>query len=226
MLELISVHVPKCAGSAFALTLQHAYGEDAVFLDYEDRPVDPSSPMNLDLDGFVERFTAGPLRAIAAKQVVHGHFHVGKYRAVGSRCRRITFLRHPVDRTLSHFFFWQRLPRHGHALHDYVLDRGLSVIEFARLPYIRHFYERVFFGGIDRDAFDFVGSVERFADDIVRLSQLLDRPLDEFTTNVGAEDRRIRRAGDDALRDELSRLLADDVAFFHRWCPDVEIRTS
>ena len=47
-IEVISVHVPKCAGVSLRHVFESAYGDDAVLLDYGDRPADPTSPMNLD----------------------------------------------------------------------------------------------------------------------------------------------------------------------------------
>lgn len=214
MLRLISVHVPKCAGTAFAQTLQQAYGADKVYLDYADRPVDPSSPMHLDPEGFFESFAGGAFPFGAEVEVVHGHFNLRKYRAVDRACPRITFLRDPVDRTLSHYAFWQKLPRHGHRLHDYVLDRGLGIVEFARLPFIRHFYRDVIFGGVERDELDFVGSVETLERDMARLSALVGRPLAAFTTNVGPRDEVV----ESAVREELTDLLAGEIALYRRWC--------
>jgi hypothetical protein len=215
--ELISVHVPKCAGSSFRVALQRAYGEDEVQLDYGDRVADPAAPMNLDPDGFLERVRAGGYAELAQKRVVHGHFHVGKYRYYTEPCRRITILRHPVDRTISNYHYWQHFDRHGHALHDYMLDRGLSLLQFARLPYMRHFYERVFFGGIERSVFDYVGSVETLQHDLSALSEMLGRPLGMFQTNLGPDASSVD-AEDPGVREELEQLLGSDIAFYRRWC--------
>src|SRR5579875_762665 len=149
MLELISVHVPKCAGTAFRMALQQAYGRAELDLDYADRPLDPAAPMHLDPDGFFARRPEPP----AGARVVHGHFHAGKYRHLDEACPRIAILRHPVARTISHYEFWLRLAPAGHALHAYMRESGLDLLGFARLPFIRHAYARVLFAGLDRREF-------------------------------------------------------------------------
>lgn len=173
--------------------------------------------MNLDPEGFLERIRAGGYPELANTSVVHGHFHVGKYRYYTKRCRRITILRHPVERTISNYNFWLHFDRHGHALQDYMLDRGLSLLQFARLPYMRHFYERVFFGGVERSDFDYVGSVETLEHDLRALSEMLGRPLGMVFTNAGSDGSSGAHV-DAGVRAELEKLLSDDIAFYRRWC--------
>jgi hypothetical protein len=218
VLELISVHVPKCAGYAFRIALQAAYGTDSVHLDYGDRVADPASPMQLDPDGFLEGVRAGGYAELSGKCVVHGHFHIRKYRYLTQPARRITVLRHPVDRTVSNYNFWQTFKRHGHTLQNYMLDRRLSLIQFARLPYMRYFYERVYFAGIERSLFDYVGSVESLDRDLPALSELLGRPLALPRANVGAQRSESTATEQAEAREELLEILRDDIAFYRRWC--------
>jgi hypothetical protein len=217
VLELISVHVPKCAGSSFLAALQGAYGVEGVQLDYDDHLADPASPINIDPDGFFERARSSGYPELAGRYAVHGHFHIDKYRAVTERCRRVTILRDPVDRTVSNYYFWQHLNRTGHTLQDYVLDRRLSLVEFARLPIMRYFYERVMFRGVERELFDYVGSVETLDRDLLALSELLGRPLGMVHANAGPEPESAA-AQDGEIRAELTELLRDDIAFYRRWC--------
>lgn len=220
MVELISLHVPKCAGTSLRTALQAAYGADAVYLDYADRPIDPAAPMNLDPDGFVAGFRRHGYPFLEGKRVVHGHFHAGKYAHLQAR-RRATFLRHPVDRLISHFEFWRTLPPHGHALHQYVLDSGIDVIRFARLPMMRFFYSRAFFGGVDMHAFDLIGSVEGMDRDVRALADLIGHPLLVAVENAGMRGQPSPPPsvlpGDGALRDILAGILGDDIAFYERW---------
>ena len=209
MLELISVHVPKCAGTAFRTALRRAYGESAIHLDYADRPLDPAAPMHLDPDGFFARRPALPADA----RVVHGHFHAGKYRHLGPSCPRIAILRHPVSRTVSHYGFWLRLAPAGHALHAYMRDAGLDLLAFARLPFIRHAYARVLFAGLDRRDFAFVGTVETLASDTPRLAALLGRDLVLPRENAAPAPPRVSPEQAAGLAD----LLAEDIAFYEAW---------
>ncbi|HZV08831.1 MAG TPA: hypothetical protein VFF94_03700, partial [Novosphingobium sp.] len=187
MLELISLHVPKCAGSSLRAALAAAYagaGEGAFWADYADRPGNPASAFQLDPAGY-HAAMAGWAPPVGAR-AVHGHFHPGKYRRHGAGALKAVFLRHPVSRLISHYRFWQALPRHGHLLHDYMLDTGLDMEGFARLPLQRHFYTGLYLRDVDMGWFDFIGLQEHYAGDVARLAALLGRPLALRHDNAGA----------------------------------------
>lgn len=213
MLELLSVHVPKCAGTSFRQTLTQHYGEDGIWFDYGDRPADPAAPMHLDPEGFLERFRTGGYPFLAGRRAVHGHFHVGKYRYLDDAGLRVTVLRHPVERTVSHYRHWQRSPRNGHSLQNYVLDHGLDLMAFARLPFIRHFYARVFFGGVDMTSFHLIGGVETLERDLADLSERLGWQVDLPRLNTGGTPSTV----DPDTYAALSDLLREDIAFYRRW---------
>ena len=218
-IELISVHVPKCAGNALLHGLQEVFGQDGVFRDYGDRPIDPASPMNLDPDGFLDRVERSGFTGPAQTRAIHGHFHIRKYRTVAAPLR-VTFLRDPLDRLISHYFFWRMLPRHGHALHDYVLDQDLSIEQFAHLPLIRSLYTGVFFAGVDMAGFSFIGFHDRFEEDCLALGKLLGRSFGQATVNANTDDRygakRDEITSDTALLGRLRALLSGDIAFYDR----------
>ncbi len=218
-LEILSVHVPKCAGSSLRRALLEAYGTEQVYLDYDDRPIDPSSPINLDPEGFYERAAKAGCGFLAGKKAVHGHFNIRKYSGFPAR-HRITFLREPIDRTISHYFFWKDQPRHGHLLHDYVLDNRLSFQEFARLPAIRGLYVSVFFLGVAMEQFDFIGFYDRLDDDYAALQALigLQCPIRRDNVNEGSDYRDERESilGDSRLMATLRDSLKDDLLFYER----------
>jgi hypothetical protein len=220
MLELISVHVPKCAGTAFFTALERTYGADAIYHDFLDRPTDPASHFNMDPDGYFERSPQAVAPHLENKRVVHGHFHVHKYRHITHPCLRITFLRHPVERLISHYFYWLKLPRFGHNLHDYFLDQRLTLPQFARLPLIRRIYCDVFFRDVDLKIFDFIGAAERSDADLERLSRLLGRNLKPDPANVNSEpayhDARQQILNDRSLIGQLTDLLSDDIELYWR----------
>jgi hypothetical protein len=56
MVELISVHVPKCAGTSMRAALERAYGPASIYVDRESSPANPSSPAHLDPIGYRDRF--------------------------------------------------------------------------------------------------------------------------------------------------------------------------
>lgn len=165
---IISVHLPKTAGTTFLYLLRQALGFDAVIADYTDDPCDPNSPRNLDPAGYF----ANPASLTASCRAVHGHFHIHKYASVHNPFR-ITFLRHPVDTILSIYSYWKTLAPGRHPLHDYFLTHHLDVFETARLPLLRHILTHNYFQGVDMKSFHYIGSFESFATDLPKLSKIL-----------------------------------------------------
>jgi len=217
-MDLISLHVPKCAGSSLREALVCAYGEDQIFFDNNDRLLDPKSPVNVDRDGLLRRFRSDRDSILVGKRVVHGHFCLLKYRGV--EASRVTILRHPVDRVISHYLFWKHLPPHGHRLHDQFLAEQPSLTDFARMPFLRHFYGQVMFRDVDMGIFDLIGCVERMTEAIARLEKITGHKLRVKKNNEnGCEHCRTERAeisGRTSLLAGLRDLLAEDIAFYER----------
>lgn len=212
--ELISVHAPKCAGRSLITALATAYGAESLHLDYADHLGDPVSRYNIDPDGIRTEWQQSNHNDLANKRVIHGHFNLTKYASLSADIPRITFLRHPVERTISHYFYWQRLPRVNHALHDYCIDQKLDLLSFCRLPLIRYFYTHVMFRWVPMEKFDFVGCFENLTQDVVKLGSYLGVELMLGHENAGlAEEKTVDRS----LRMELNQLLTKEIDFYQRW---------
>jgi hypothetical protein len=209
MLELISLHVPKALGTSIAEVLAGHYGKRRVIGDYGVF-LESASP---------EQRLARPLLPPTAA-AIHGHFPAIRYDGVPAQ-RRVTFLREPIGRAISHFFFWQAEPRHGNALHDLMLDERLGLLDFVRLPAIRHFYSETIFGGCDMARFDLVGIVERLDRDWPRFQRLtgIDAPLPHVNVNRYPFYSQIaaRLLADANVMHDLRCTLSDDIAFYQRY---------
>jgi hypothetical protein len=62
-MELISVHVPKTAGTSFWKVLEQIYGKENIYADYSDKPLDPASPFNSNY-GKWAKFYKNQIKAI------------------------------------------------------------------------------------------------------------------------------------------------------------------
>jgi sulfotransferase famil protein len=218
-MDLISLHVPKCAGTSLRQALIDAYGEDQIHSDNDDRLLDPKSPANIDRPAFLREFNSKRDAILSGKRVVHGHFCMLKYQGV--KGPRVTILRDPVDRLISHYLFWKHLPPHGHSLHDRFLAEDPSLAEFARIPGLRHFYRDVLFRDIDMGIFDLVGCVESMSQTIARLDKLTGRTLKFERRNDNqcehCRQQKIEISAMASVLAELRDILADDIAFYDRY---------
>ena len=105
---LISVHMPKAAGTSCLYLFEKIYGA-RLFLDYDDKILHKSK--------FIKRkdaiFSMSKNRLNISKYAnidcIHGHFMPLKYRFIDSQdAVFLTWLRHPVQRLISHYYYWVR----------------------------------------------------------------------------------------------------------------------
>jgi hypothetical protein len=220
--EIISVHVPKSAGTSLVRSLKAVYGSAAIHLDYADDPIDPCCSFNLDPAGC--RMRAQQIEFDPVVRVIHGHLHASKYAHLRD-AKRITFLRHPISNLISIHSFWKTLAEGGplHCLFQYCRRHDLSLLDFARLPAIRYLFSRTYFGGVDLAAFDFVGSMENYSADLQRLSRMLGVALAETRKNTNSDPAysdAVRTILDDVrLVAGLRDLLAEDIALYEAAVP-------
>jgi hypothetical protein len=215
---VVSVHTPKVAGTSFLHQIKKIYGEDNLLLDNNDDPVDPRSTVNID----PVYYRLNPIKAIAPRKIVHGHFHPAKYDCLANAFR-LTFLRHPVDNVLSIYRFWSA---HGKEAWDspvfqYFKEHSLSLERFAMLPKIRNLYSEVYFGEFDMDRFNFIGDYRCYDKELHRLGGLLGV---EFDSNVRMNVTQQYSGGDSVAIDpgvrnieSLEEILEQDIRFYERY---------
>lgn len=209
LLEVISLHVPRAFGSSIAEVLAGNFGQRHVVGDY-----------GAALEGSSSEVRLGRPSLPPCATVIHGHFPAARYADLPA-CRRVTFVREPVRRTVSHFFSWLSQPKHGNPVHNRMLDEHLGLLDFAKLPAIRYFYSETIFGGCDMAAFDLVGIVEDLERDWPRFQRLtgIQAALPHLNPNryPGYAEIAARVMADRALMRELRRILADDIRFYERF---------
>jgi hypothetical protein len=171
--ELVSVHVPKSAGTAFAHVLAQQYGP-GFFMDYQRGPIHP------DLLGQSMKTWRAAQKKKARQlppetRAVHGHFWAGKYDSIFPRAKKIVWLRDPVRRLVSHYYYFKSKPSlpHPHPRHRQLHEKNLSLLEFARLPEMQNFITGRWLKDVPLDEFDFVGIQEFFVEDVAILAQTL-----------------------------------------------------
>jgi len=172
-IELLSMHIPKTAGTSFYLILQQAYGKDAVMrMDYRPafgRFIVRSKPYDSETlpDGI---------------RVLHGHLNykiISKYLDLDENVKIITWIRNPVERVISDYYYMlERLKDRFvlDPLHPDILPRMTkSLLEFAKSkPEKNKLFK--YLNGFDLRSFYFVGIVERFDEDIRELGKRLHWP--------------------------------------------------
>lgn len=157
---IVSIHIPKTAGSSFREGLDRQLG-GRLLTDYGDRPLSDSiSDRWRRLKTRIEvRSRADDL--VANYDAVHGHFIATKYLPLRDRAVFCAFFREPVERLLSQYRYWLRTPDLQNRMWVQFDALRMTPAQFASLPRQTKLY-RLFTGGLPMERFAFVGITEEY----------------------------------------------------------------
>ncbi|MEL6654982.1 MAG: sulfotransferase family 2 domain-containing protein [Bacteroidota bacterium] len=168
-MNIISIHIPKTAGTSFYHILSQVYG---------DR-LSPSLKRR-DIKEIKQRGEWGTTPSPILYEVLHGHFRYDEIvEHITPETKLICWLRDPIQRLLSNYHFFKALcvtPERNPANYARRKHRANEALETyaARPGNQNRIFE--FISGAKLNDFDFVGQVESFKEDIQRLSKLLSWP--------------------------------------------------
>jgi len=169
--ELLSLHIPKTAGTSFRNILKTIYGKDAVVrFDILDHGI---VRLNQEI------FSSDKL---PSAKVIHGHFvfkDISEQFELPADIKKITWVRHPVQRVVSNYLYLEA--RMKTLLNEEKREINIlkkmqrTLLEYARDELNRN-RQCKFLEGITLDQFDFVGIIEDFETDLVHAANILGWP--------------------------------------------------
>ena len=169
--EIIHLHIPKAAGTAFDAVLASVYGQEQV---ERDRSAD--TPRSLRGDGATwrARLQAEVEPRPSWPKVITGHFPLSKYERFRRSAFTIVWLREPAARLLSQYFYWRSQWSANGSGAAWALAFPPEQIMEVKWPSNRvtDWHLR----GYGLDDFDFVGIQEHFAEDVADLGRILGWP--------------------------------------------------
>ena len=148
---IISVHVPKCAGTSFRHVLHGIYGEK-IWYNYGT---------------IFARDQAKYELVPAGTEMIHGHFLADSFDDLYPDRQLLTWVRHPVERVVSNYYHFLRAPDMRdnccRALHEH----SLNLREFSDLDWMKNLSSRYLAKKPVSD-FQFIGIAERFRESMLQ----------------------------------------------------------
>ena len=185
---LVSVHLPKTAGTSFMKSLEEHFGA-TLMKDYGDLPITMRAYERNHQA--LEQSIINSERDFANVQCIHGHFLPLKYLLFSVKYPTlfVTWMRNPVERVLSHYYFWKRTynPDNSPLLQRKMVEEDWSLERFCLGPEVKNLYAQ-FLWGFPMSYFDFIGITEFYQQDLTYFSQnILGVDLNEKIENVREE---------------------------------------
>jgi len=148
--------MPKVGGLTFRSHLETIYGKRNVFHDYTpcQHPDYVSEPPH----GYLLK----RLRHTNKTTVIYGHFFMERYFNIPG-ANFICWVRNPVERVISHYYYWLKGPDPDQPACNQLIKKGLSIVDFARL--IPNMFTKRFYP-LKVNDFSFVGLFEDYNDSL------------------------------------------------------------
>lgn len=213
---IISLHLPKTAGASFAATLERRF-KTSLLRDYADVPLNtPQHERNISA---LQNSLSNAEKDFQGIECIHGHFLPIKYLLLSDRrpVTFITWMRNPVERAISHYYFWRRTFNPGSAapLHRKMMDEDWSLERFCLGPEVRNAYCQ-FLYGFPLEYFSFIGITEFYDDDFAFFCQhFMGATFEIERLNVGEEGVN-GYAIEKSLRNDIEQYHSKDMALYQR----------
>jgi hypothetical protein len=151
---IVSIHVPKCAGTSFRRILTEICGA-RIWFNYGT---------------IFSRDQARAELVPPGTRFIHGHFLADAFDGLFPDRRLLTWVRHPVDRLVSNYHHFLRSPDMRDDCCRALHERRLSLRQFADLEWMQNETSRYLANKPVGD-FSFVGIAERFDESVGRFCQ-------------------------------------------------------
>ena len=212
MVHLLSVHVPKTAGTSFYRLLKANY-PDSISESLRREHVFDMQQQQLTLPEYLPEHV----------EVVHGHVTLQEAMPLIARDnpRLVAFLRDPVDRVISNYCYFIDLLRHPEQQQQnpevYELNKhriNESIFEYAAMEENRNVMSD-FLVGVPLQEFFFIGLQSTYATDVKWLAQSLNwrhQTVEQHNVKRHLQEKYVKV--DQGLRFYLRKLNAEDEALY------------
>lgn len=202
--DLYSIHIPKTAGSSFKKVLGLVYGDHLGVLNRGQ-----IRKKETTVEDFMEN----------QYKVIHGHLYISDLKDyLRPNSKVITWLRHPVDRVLSNYFYTNSVERKSDSIDPNKREK-IDLEDYINRDLRKNLISR-YLEGINLEDLFFVGFQENFSSDLNLLAQKLDWSsealIDEPRINENATSRYKNLDLDDEILKRIEVLNERDLEIYSR----------
>jgi len=212
---ILSIHIPKTAGTSFGKSLKTKFGERLMF-DYGDWAGYDSPEVLLHRAERTEQMRARKDELLESFDVIHGHFLADKYLGLFPQTDFVAFFRDPSQQTLSNYYFMQNNPHLPHPAVKILHETKMTILEFLSWDAVQN-PQAKFLGSVPVESLAMVGLTEEFTRsiDLFRSTFGHDVPA-HFVSNVNPERPGLEYKMDVELRKAMDKFRAADLDIYRR----------
>ncbi len=219
-IELLSLHIPKTAGTSLRNMLKEHYGEEhAVRFDISH------ASGRIDIENQIFSKSKLPKKI----RVVHGHFYYStavELLELSDDVKWISWVRDPVERVISNYFYLSK--RLKEELDEEA--RGLNILAKMQKTLLEYAHNEInrnrmfkFLDGAALEKFFFIGLYENYNEDIMELAAKLDIAVPEILQhNITGTKKEVSQ---DEI-EEIRELNKQDIEIYEKVKQIRNIKTS
>jgi hypothetical protein len=171
VMTIISLHLPRTAGTSFKASLVAHFGEH-FREDNNDQAI--SQPVHQRCKAALSAGMAIAEQGLDEVKCVHGHFLPVKYLLHGTRrdLTFVTWMRDPMARLISHYYYWQESYDEKTAAphHRQVIEERWTLEQFCLSEKFRNIYTQ-YLWGFPLENFAYIGISEHYREDMREFSE-------------------------------------------------------
>ena len=175
-IELISIHIPKTGGRSFLKVLEQVYG-NALDIRHEREHFFPDGRFSQIKNDIFPDHIRG----------IHAHLSVSQLMPVIEKHgpRVVTWLRDPVERVISNYYFFMKRLRTGNANERQLRKKNYTLLKYATEGK-KNNRMAAFLEGMELHDFFFIGILERFDADMEELITKMEWPRTKGFSHINS----------------------------------------